>query len=111
MKPNKPVQQQDWVSQQLAEAGVRASFEQERAAHEFIAQIESVLREKHISKAQLARVLGRSAPSISQALQKGRNLTIKLMCEIASACDHEVHVRLRARDAHGGPIHVEPERT
>jgi transcriptional regulator with XRE-family HTH domain len=110
MKTSKVKSKEDWVSRQLSDGSIRLSFDQERAAHEFIEQFEVALCEAGLSRAEVARRLGRSAPSITQALRKGRNLTIKLMTELAGICDHEVHIRLRPRSSVGGPIYIEPER-
>ena len=100
--------QDSWVSQQLADPALRLAFDQERATREFSEQLDQVLVSENISRAELAKRLGKSRAYITQTLRKGRNLTIATMAEIAGACGFELHVRLHRRQAEGGPIFTEP---
>lgn len=97
-----------WFERQLADPEVRLAFDQERASLEFIHQLDAVMSRSGVSKAMLARRLGRSRAFVSQALSRGRNLTIKTMVELAGACGYELHVLLRRRSDVENVICVEP---
>jgi len=85
------------------------SFDHERMLFEFTEQLGAVMRAYKITRRELAHRLNLSAPAVTQSLRKGRNLTTKLMSEMAGACGYEVHVRLRRRCADDGPVYLEPE--
>ncbi|MFO7980323.1 MAG: helix-turn-helix transcriptional regulator [Candidatus Aminicenantes bacterium] len=61
--------------------------------HEFYHIILSYMKENGISKADLARKLGKSRASVSQMFNKTPNLTIKKMTEIADAVGVEVKIK------------------
>jgi len=60
--------------------------------HEFYHIILTYMKEREISKADLARKLGKSRASISQMFNKTPNLTIKKMAEIADAVGIDVKI-------------------
>lgn len=60
--------------------------------HEFYHIVLSYMKEKGISKADLARKLGKSRASVSQMFNKTPNLTIKKMVEIADAIGIDIKV-------------------
>jgi ribosome-binding protein aMBF1 (putative translation factor) len=96
--------EKDWVSRQLEKPGVRWGFDQERASYEFCQQLETALSAEDISRSELAERLGKTKASVARSLKRGRNLTIKTMSELASACGMELHVLLRRRDQTTGPV-------
>lgn len=63
--------------------------------HEFYHIILTYMKEKGISKADLARKLGKSRASVSQMFNKTPNLTIKKMTEIADAVGVEVKIQIK----------------
>lgn len=71
--------------------------EVERVVMEFSSQLAGALAEQGHSRASLARQLGQSRASVTQALRSGSNLTIRRMVEFAGVCGYEVHIDLRPR--------------
>jgi transcriptional regulator with XRE-family HTH domain len=95
------------VTQQLTQPGVRLAFDKERATLEFGQQLAHALAANGMSRAQLARNLGKTRAYVTQVMRDGQNLTIKTMAELAGACGHELHIKLHQRVAEGGPIYSE----
>ena len=97
-----------WIEEQLQDPEFRRELAMERGGFEFVEQLEHVLSESGLSRSDLARRLGKSAAHITQALRRGRNLTIKTMVEIAGAVDHDVHIRLQRCAADAGSLFTVP---
>ncbi len=60
--------------------------------HEFYHIVLTYMEEKNISKADLARKLGKSRASISQMFNKTPNLTVKKMVEIADVIGIDLNI-------------------
>ena len=97
-----------WFAKQLSKPGVRRAFDEDRASYEFGAQLSEALLRKGITRAELAKRIGKSRPYVTQVLRDGHNLTIRTMTELASAAGFGLHVMLFENEGEGGPIYVEP---
>jgi len=62
--------------------------------HDFYHMVLTYMDEKGISKADLARKLGKSRASVSQMFNRTPNLTIKKMVEITEAVGVEVKIQM-----------------
>ncbi len=60
--------------------------------HEFYHLILSYMEEYNISKADLAKRLGKSRSAITQMFNKTPNITLKKMVEIADAIGIDIHI-------------------
>ncbi len=65
-------------------------FEQERAVLLATEEILNLMEREGISKADLAKALGKSKAYITQALSGGRNMTLRTLAGFAWACHHSV---------------------
>lgn len=90
-----------WVAQKLEDPKFRLGVEQERLSDSFVDQLEAALAETGISRAQLAKKMERSRPYVTQALQRGRNLTLKTIVEMSSTLGYDVELSLQRRCAVG----------
>jgi transcriptional regulator with XRE-family HTH domain len=97
-----------WLESQLADPEFRVEFDKERAASEFVDQLDSALRLKGITRSAFASRIGRSRAYVTQTLRRQANLTIKTMVELAAACGYELHLTLLPASANGGPVWVDP---
>jgi len=57
-------------------------------------EIAIAMSREHVSKAELAKRLGRSRPFVTQILNSGRNLTLRTWADIATALGHRVIPRM-----------------
>lgn len=71
-------------------------FRKEFAIEKFVAECTEVLarvmHEKQVSKADLARRLGKSRAWVTQLLSGGRNVTARTLAEVAFALDVELRL-------------------
>ncbi len=65
-------------------------FEQERAVMLATEEILQLMEREGISKADLARALGKSKAYVTQALSGGRNMTLRTLAAFAWACHHSL---------------------
>lgn len=65
-------------------------FEQERLAGDFADFVRGVLANQSIPQAVLASRLKKSAPMISRALNKGSNLTLRSLVDLAAAVGYQI---------------------
>ncbi|MBI4572036.1 MAG: helix-turn-helix transcriptional regulator [candidate division NC10 bacterium] len=65
-------------------------FEQERAALLATEEILKLMEREGISKADLAKALGKSKAYITQALSGGRNMTLRTLASFAWACGYSI---------------------
>jgi transcriptional regulator with XRE-family HTH domain len=65
-------------------------FQQERAVLLATEEVLKLMEREGISKADLAKALGKSKAYITQALSGGRNMTIRTLAAFAWACHHTV---------------------
>ena len=87
-----------WVSRKLADPAFRVGVQQELASEQFCDALEAVLEQNELTRAELARRLGRSRAYITKALRRGRNLTIKTMVELLAACGYEIEISAHPAD-------------
>ena len=74
--------------------------------HDFYHMILTYMEEQDISKADLAKRLGRSRSAITQMFQKTPNITVKKMVEIADAIGLDLQLnspQMPRSDAHSSP--------
>ena len=71
--------------------------EEVRVHDDFAEQLESAMRSQGVSRADLARMIGKDRASVTQALRSGSNLTMRTMIDMASALGLEVRVSLCPR--------------
>lgn len=69
----------------LKDPEVRLAFEQEWLLQEFLGQLEKHMERERITRSELARRMGTSAPAVTQAMREGSNLTMQTMVHMASA--------------------------
>lgn len=99
---------ENWFQDALEDPEIRLAFDRERASMEFTEQLEHAMAAGGLSRADVARQLGRSRAFVSQALRRGQNLTIKTMAELSAACGFELHILLRRRSHGGGSVFCAP---
>lgn len=87
--------------EQFAEsASNRRLLDQESLILEATSVLSELMRAEGISRAELARRLGRSKAYVTQALRGQRNLTLRTLADLAGAVGYRV--RLSARSARSG---------
>ncbi len=87
-----------WFEKDLDE--IRDTFDYRLADLEFelTENIASLMLERGINKAELARRLGTSRAAVTMFLRDGSNLTLKRMLRVADALDAELAVRIAPRE-------------
>ena len=86
-----------WLTRKLEDPEFRLGFDQETASDQFCDALELAMEREGLSRADLAKRLGRSRASITKSLTRGRNLTIKTMVELLTACGHRLEITARQR--------------
>lgn len=84
----------DLFTERMLDPGARLGFEREWLSQEFVVQLEEHMDARGIKRSELARMIGKSAPYVTQALRRGSNLTIKTMVELAMAVNVRVGLAL-----------------
>lgn len=74
-------------------------FHHEKIALRFLGRVERLMEEKGISRAELARRMGTSAPYVTKVFAGDANFTLETMTRIAAALDAEVHVHVAPRSS------------
>ena len=83
----------------------KLAVKKERLAIDVAAQIERVLEQRQLRKADLAVALGKSKAWVSKALHGEQNMTLGTIVELVDALDCSVTVEVRPlRDAMTFPI-------
>jgi transcriptional regulator with XRE-family HTH domain len=77
----------DLVKSSLEDPSIRQLFEREWLADEIVVSIESMMKEKGITRAELAKRLKCKPPNVTQLLRKGTNLKLGSMVDLALAMD------------------------
>ena len=95
MNEKRHAAQADWLSTQLSDPEFQRALAQEEAAFEFVYAIEDAMRDQNISRAELAKRLGKSRAFITQALRRGHNLTFRTAGDLAWGCGLKVKVTLQ----------------
>ncbi len=72
----------------------------EAAVHEFIFDLQRLMEEKKVSRAELARRIGTSRAYITKLLGGDANFTLMTMVKLAMALDGAVHVHIADQRAH-----------
>jgi transcriptional regulator with XRE-family HTH domain len=103
----------------------RRLIREEQLILEVTEALSEALEREDVTKAELARRLGKSKGFVSQLLAGGRNLTLRTIAGVADALGYDVHVGLvrqvdldlmwkspvwlaQDRRASGGPKHARP---
>lgn len=94
---NDPTREKSWFEERMEDPSFQVSFAQEWASLGFCEQIDDALEVQKMKRSDLATKLGRSRSWVTQALRKGRNLTISTMAELAHALGLEIEIVLRPR--------------
>lgn len=92
-------QKRSWLDERLDDPKFRELFEQEELSLRFIDQIEAALDDQNLKRSELAAKLGKSRSWVTQALRRGRNLTIKTMVELAQGLDLDLDIVACRRDS------------
>ncbi|MBI2113578.1 MAG: helix-turn-helix transcriptional regulator [candidate division NC10 bacterium] len=79
-----------WFESKHVTPRQRLLFEQERAVLLATEELLKLMEREGISKANLAKALGKSKAYITQALSGGRNMTIRTLAAFAWACHHSL---------------------
>lgn len=98
MGNDKSDSQKGWVARKLEDPSFLLGFEQEWLSDQFCDLLQSALENERLSRADVARRLGRSRASITKSLQRGRNLTIRTMVELLDACGYRLRISARRRE-------------
>ncbi len=86
-----------WFDSKHATRRQQLLFQQERAVLLATEEILQLMEREGISKADLAKALGKSKAHITQALSGGRNMTLRTLAAFAWACHHSVRGLALAR--------------
>lgn len=79
----------------LADPSRRKALRAEELILEATEAITQMMERGKVSRAELARRIGRSRGAVTQMLNGGRNLTLTTLAELADALDCRVQVRLQ----------------
>ncbi len=79
-----------WFESKHATPRQQQLFEEERLVLLATEEILKLMEREGISKADLARALGKSKAYVTQALAGGRNMTLRTLAGFAWACHHSV---------------------
>ena len=82
-----------------------SAYQQERLILEVTGLISGLMKERGVSKAQLAARLGRSKAYVTQLLDGRTNMTLRIISDVLCSLGRSLHVS-------GGPlsIHAEPRK-
>jgi transcriptional regulator with XRE-family HTH domain len=81
-----------WTRRQTASPDARREYEAERLATWAAELIAREMAEQDLTKAELAKRLGKSRAFVTQVLSGQRNLTLRTFADLAWACGHRVVV-------------------
>ena len=99
-----------WIAEQLETPEARRAFEQERLVVTVTNALMEGMDEENVSRAELARKLGRSRPFITQVLAGTRNMTLHTLADLAWALGRRVTFSLCDLARHGyRPVEAQPE--
>ena len=79
-----------WFERRHITPRQRLLFEQERAVLLATEEILKLMEHEGISKADLAKALGKSKAYVTQALSGGRNMTLRTLAAFTWACHHSI---------------------
>ena len=82
---------------QLKELEASDSYWANGVAEQFVAELERVMNVRGISKAELAKLAGVSAPYITRVMSGNANLSMQSMAKLAKALGSVVHVHVAPR--------------
>ena len=82
---------------QLKELEASDSYWANGVAEQFVAALERVMNVRGISKAELAKLAGVSAPYITRVMNGNANLSMQSMAKLAKALGSVVHVHIAPR--------------
>ena len=77
------------VEQFVSDPQHMREYQQERAIYQVTELLESVMEEQGISRAQLARMLGKSKPWVTQLLDGEQNKTIRTLADVFAVLGRE----------------------
>lgn len=77
----------------------KALYHQEGAILEFTEQLVDAMEKKGIRRSDLARILGKSKPYITQILQGTNNFSLRTAATLALAVGMQLHVKLEEMPA------------
>ncbi len=83
---------QTWVEERTKDPERMKAFQQERLILEVTELIERLMRQQGVSKAQLAKKLGKSKGYITQLLDGRTNMTLRTMSDVLFALGRALHV-------------------
>lgn len=84
-----------WVQRLMADPENRKAYERERLILSTTEGIWRMMDAKGLTKAGIARTLGKTRANIGQMLSGERNMTLKTLADLALACGSRVHFELR----------------
>lgn len=79
-----------WFERKSESRHQRQLFEEERAVLRATEEILRLMEKESISKAELARMLGKTKAYVTQALSGGRNMTLRTLAAFAWACGYSI---------------------
>ena len=88
-----------WFEAKLDDPAFRRAYAREDLIEAFLHEVERVMSEQGISRAQLAQRLGCSAANVTRILRRTSNLTVATMAEMALALDLRVRVQMESFSA------------
>lgn len=83
-----------WAERQLEDQQFQRALATERPAFNFINALDEAMQANGITKAELAKRLGRSRSFVTQALRRDHNLTFKTAADLAWACGLALNIGL-----------------
>jgi len=83
----------------FAEAEKSLTYHVEGAVIEFTEEMTTIMKEKGISRSELARKIGTSPAYITKILRGSTNFTLESMVKVARALDCEYHAHLQPKGA------------
>lgn len=79
-----------WFEEKHTTPRERQMFEEERAVLLATEEILHLMEKEGVTKADLAKALGKSKAYVSQALAGGRNMTLRTLAGFAWACGYSI---------------------
>jgi antitoxin component HigA of HigAB toxin-antitoxin module len=83
-----------WLERQLEDPEFQRALATERPSFDFINALDEAMQASGITKAELAKRLGRSRAFVTQAMRRDHNLTFKTAADLAWACGLSLNIGL-----------------
>jgi transcriptional regulator with XRE-family HTH domain len=99
-----------WFESNLKTDKERRLFEQERLILDATENVFALMESNEVSKAELARRLGRTRAYITQILSGARNMTLRTLADVLFACGARARIRTEPLEYDSIVVAASPQR-